>query len=77
MLFKEMLTDELTDLREVEHSHRNYELSDLIRDELDSRGSFVIDTAKGQEVYHMGIEWSGRRKDFLKDIKNIDQKFKR
>lgn len=71
-----ILTDELTEIREQEYKHRNFKLTDLIRNELDRRGSFVIDTNEGQIVYHMGEKWANRRYDFLKDIKNINQRFK-
>jgi 23S rRNA A2030 N6-methylase RlmJ len=71
-----IVTDELTAIREVEHAHKNYALSDAIRAELDKRGSFVIDTAKGQVVYHMGEKWANKRTEFLKNIKQIDLNFK-
>jgi cysteinyl-tRNA synthetase len=70
-----IVTDELTDIREIEHAHKNYTVSDAIRSELDKRGSFCIDTAKGQVVYHMGNQWANKRKEFLKNIKEIDLKF--
>ena len=72
-----IVTDELTAIREVEHAHKNYALSDAIRAELDTRGSFCIDTAKGQVVYHMGNQWSNKRQEFLKKIKEIDLTFKK
>jgi len=71
-----ILTDELTAIREIEHAHKNYALSDAIRSELDKRGSFVIDTSKGQIVYHMSLKWANKRKEFLKQIKQIDLNFK-
>ena len=77
MNYKNILTDELVDIREVERLHNNYEATDAIRNELDSRGSFVVDTANGQVIYHMGSQWSNKRKEFLKDIRDIDAKFKR
>ena len=70
-----MLTDELTSIREVEHSFRNYKITDAIRLELDSRGTFCIDTPKGQDIYHMGNEWKNKRKEFMADIKNIQLRF--
>lgn len=75
MNYSEMLTDELTDIREVEYRYRNFNVTDEIRNILDSRGSFCIDTPDGQEVYHMGEGWTGKRKEFMKDFKNIRDRF--
>ena len=46
------LTDELVHLRELARANKDWKLSDEIRDELASRGSFVTDTKDGQEVVH-------------------------
>lgn len=61
------LTDELTDVREKARTDRNFTLSDLIRIELDKRGSFVFDTPIGQEVYHLGKGF--KRADITKEFK--------
>ena len=47
-----MLIDELVHLREVARANKDWKTSDAIRDELASRGSFVVDTKDGQEVTH-------------------------
>lgn len=75
MDYKSTLTDELTDIRENEYKLRNFKITDAIRDELDSRGSFCIDTPDGQEVYHMGEKWFNKRKEFMKDFKSIRDRF--
>lgn len=75
MNYSEMLTDELTYIREVEYRYRNFNVTDEIRNILDDRGSFCIDTTDGQEVYHMGQDWAGKRKEFMKDFKNIRDRF--
>ena len=67
-------TDELTDMRASVRSRKLYSLSDLMRDELDSRGSFCIDTKDDQIVYHLGKGYT--REYLLKNIKDIDNKFK-
>lgn len=72
---KSILTDELTDIREKARAYKNFKLSDEIRIELDSRGSFCIDTKQGQEVYHMGDGWT--RKRLIAEIKDVNAKFKR
>jgi len=58
----EKLTDELVYIREQARLNKDYKLSDEIRNELDSRGSFVFDTKYGQVVYHIG---SGYKRDEL------------
>lgn len=77
LLLDKWPTDQLTDLRETERNHKNYPICDAIRDVLDGRGSFVIDTADGQVIYHMGTDWAGKRKEFLKNIVEIDLKFRK
>lgn len=74
MNIKLMLTDELLDIREKSRLERNYTLSDLIREELDSRGSFVFDHPHGQVCYHLcGSEidrdWINRNR------KEVDRSF--
>lgn len=75
MDLKHILTDELTDMREIARLNKDFKTSDLIRDELDSRGSFCMDTPNGQVVYHMGEGYT--REYMIKNIRDIDQKFKR
>lgn len=49
------LTDQLVYDYEVAQSQKNYTLCDSIRNELDSRGSFIYGSYKeGVQVYHMG-----------------------
>lgn len=72
-MIDEFLTDELCALRELARASGLYTVSDHVRNILDSRGSFVIDTKDGQVVYHMGNGWD--RPKFLKNIKEIDLEF--
>jgi hypothetical protein len=71
---KETLTDELTDIRERARLYKNYSLSDEIRNELDSRGSFCFDNPDGQEVYHLGLGYT--REWVIKNRQFLDMKFK-
>jgi hypothetical protein len=73
MNLSEILTDELTDIREEARANKNYTLSDQIRNELDSRGSFCFDNPEGQEVYHLGKEWN--RNQVIKYREFIDKSF--
>lgn len=66
-------TDFLCAVREKAKEYKNYLLSDQIRNELDSRGSFCFDTPKGQVVYHLG---KGYTRDYVsKNLQQIDRKF--
>jgi len=51
--------------REQARLHKNFKLSDEIRDKLDSMNTFVFDTKDGQEVY---FETKGTRLDLVKKI---------
>jgi len=73
--FKDFLTDELTDMRISARENRDFRTSDLIRNELDSRGSFAIDSKDGQVVYHLGKGYT--RESVLANIRDIDLKFRR
>lgn len=53
IVLKDILTDKLIDIRQQARDNNDYLLSDLIRQELDSRNCFVFDSKNGQEVYHM------------------------
>ncbi len=68
------LTDLLTDIRVIARREKNYRLADIIKFELDSRGSFCMDGPAGQIVYHMGLNWS--REKLIKDIQYINDAFK-
>ena len=46
-------TEELLEIRQKSRLDKDFKTSDLIRDELDKRLSFVFDTKEGQEVYHL------------------------
>lgn len=63
------LTDKLIAMRHIARELKNFRLSDLIRNELDSRNCFVIDTDKGQSVFHLIHPMS--RAEFLTNIKDI------
>lgn len=71
---KDILTDELTDLREQARENKDYLLSDTIRNELDLRGSFCFDTKEGQVVYHLGEGYT--RESVIKNLEFIDNSFK-
>lgn len=75
MNYSTILTDELIDIREIEYKHKNYLATDAIRIELDSRGSFVMDTPNGQVIYHMGIDWANNRTELILNIKSINENF--
>ena len=47
-----MFIDELIDLREYWRINKSFNMSDNIRNELDSKSVFVFDTKEGQVVYH-------------------------
>lgn len=68
------LTDLLTALREYARSDKNFLLSDLIRNELDTRGSFCMDGPVGQVVYHMGSDWTRQR--LIQEIQYVNDSFK-
>ncbi len=73
MDLKNILTDELTDIREDARANKEFTLSDEIRNELDSRGSFCFDHPEGQVVYHLG---PGYTREFVKaNIRAIDKSF--
>ena len=67
------LTDELVYLRELARQNKNFKESDLIRNILDERGSFVFDTANGQVVYHLGKGYT--RESVQKNIEYINMCF--
>ena len=46
------MESELVYLRELARNNKDYKESDRIRDELDSKGVIIFDTANGQEVYY-------------------------
>jgi len=52
MDFESKYIDELIDIREEARAEKNWELSDKIREYLDSKSTFIFDTKEGQEVYH-------------------------
>lgn len=52
MNWPSILTDELCYLRQQARAAKNWKVSDEIREELERRGSFVVDTKDGQEVHH-------------------------
>jgi hypothetical protein len=70
---KQTLTDELTDLREQARIKKDYALSDAIRNELDTRGSFCFDNPDGQVVYHLGIGYT--REFVIKHRQWIEKSF--
>lgn len=74
MDLSQRLTDELTDLRVQARENKDYRLSDEIRNELDSRGSFCMDGPDGQEVYHLGPGYT--RAWLIANIKDVNDKFK-
>lgn len=47
-----MYIDEIIDKRHEARINKDWELSDKLREELDSKNVFVFDTLKGQEVYY-------------------------
>ncbi len=67
MDISQILTDELTDLREQARNDKNFLLSDQIRIELDARGSYVFDTKEGQVTYHTGK--GNQRKELEESLK--------
>ncbi len=44
--------DELIDIREKARNNKNWELSDRLRDYLDTKSVIIMDTKSGQVVYH-------------------------
>ena len=70
MNLKEKYTEELIYLRKRARDSNYYDLSDLIRTELDSRFSFVFDTPDGQVIYHE-LKGMTRAKVIEKINKNI------
>lgn len=74
--FNDILTDELVEFRIRAREMQIWNISDIIRNVLDSRGSFVMDTSDGQVVYHMGQQWGNKRVEFIKQFINIDLQFK-
>lgn len=57
-------TEHLLQHREEARNAKNWQQSDEIRDELDKRGVFIIDTKNGYETYYR----PGTRKQLLEDI---------
>ena len=70
---KHTLTDELTDLREQARLNKDYKLSDAIRNELDTRGSFCFDNPEGQVIYHLGEGYT--REFVIKNRQGIEKSF--
>lgn len=68
-----MLTDELTNIREDARANKEFTLSDEIRNELDTRGSFVFDHPHGQVIYHLGEGYT--REFVIKHREFIDKSF--
>ena len=52
MDFENKYVSELIDIRKEERKNKDWELSDDIRDYLDTKQSFVFDTREGKVVYH-------------------------
>ena len=70
-----ILTDELVFHREKARKHKNYRLSDLIRNELDKRGTYIMDTAEGQVIYHTSLKSRAEFEDMLLKDKKANQLF--
>ena len=66
MDFRNKYIDELIALRAEAREKRNWNLSDNIRDYLDSKHIFVFDTLNEQVVYH---RTTGTRKEFVVQLK--------
>jgi len=67
MNFKTKYIDELITLRDEARQKKNWNLSDDIRDYLDTKCVFVFDTPNGQVVYHRK---EGTREDLIENIKS-------
>lgn len=52
MNFENKYVSELIEIREVARINKDWELSDNIRNYLDTKFSFVFDTMDGQVIYH-------------------------
>ncbi|WP_223551841.1 hypothetical protein [Aestuariivivens sp. NBU2969] len=66
MDFENRYIDELIAIREEARECKNYNLSDKIRNYLDSKHIFIFDSANQQIVYHRK---KGSRQDLIKEIK--------
>jgi len=73
MNFDNHYIDELTHIREEAREQKDWKLSDQIRDYLDSKNVFCVDTADGQVVYHLPPPLLSRE-DALKKVSNMNFK---
>jgi hypothetical protein len=68
--------DKLIYEREQARRNKNWQLSDEIRDYLESQLVFVFDTKEGQEVYHLNEKYFTKKPKEMSHRKYLEEKIK-
>ncbi len=72
-MFDNYYIDQLTHMRECARNENDWVLSDQIRDYLDTKNVFCVDSSEGQVVYHLPEPLTSR-KEALKKVENMNFK---